>query len=221
MTTTAFITRCWKSARPDFAALAALLAGLWLALAPLVPAHADSRGAEVSQMRVEIDGDGVYLTAGVKFELSAIVEDALQKGIPMFFVAEADLLRHRWYWADQRVASVERHMRLAYQPLTRRWRLNVSPQPISDVGLGVTLNQNFDNLADALAAIQRFSHWKIADASAIEPGERYNVDFRFQLDVSQLPRPFQIGAVGEADWNISASRNQRLVLESAKPESTK
>ncbi|MBS0317254.1 MAG: DUF4390 domain-containing protein, partial [Proteobacteria bacterium] len=133
-----------------------------------------------------------------------------------FFVAEADLMRHRWYWADQRVAHVERHMRLAYQPLTRRWRLNVSPQPISDVGLGVTLNQNFDNLADALAAIQRFSHWKIADASAIEPGERYNVDFRFQLDVSQLPRPFQIGAVGEADWNISASRNQRLVLESLK-----
>jgi hypothetical protein len=216
VTTTAFITRCWRSARPDFAALVALLVGLWLLLAPLAPAHADSKGAEVSQMRIEVDGDGVYLTAAVRFELSAIVEDALQKGIPMFFVAEADLLRHRWYWTDKRVAGVQRYMRLAYQPLTRRWRLNVSPQPISDAGLGVTLNQNFDNLADALAAIQRFSHWKIADASAIEPGERYNVDFQFQLDVSQLPRPFQIGAVGEADWNISASRNQRLAPESAK-----
>jgi hypothetical protein len=39
------------------------------------------------------------------------------------------------------------------------------------------------------------------------------VDFRFRLDVSQLPRPFQIGAVGESDWTISAGHQQRLVLE--------
>ncbi len=158
----------------------------------------------------------MYLTTGVKFELSAIVEDALLKGIPMFFVAQADVLRDRWYWYDKRVSSVARHMRLAYQPLTRGWRLNVSPNVITNAGLGVTLNQNFDSLADALAAVQRISHWKIAEASDIEPDTRYNVEFRFRLDVSQLPRPFQIGAVGEADWTISASRNQRLTLENAK-----
>ena len=196
--------------------LAALLACVLLALAPLVPAHADNAPAEVSQLRLEADSDGVYLTAGVKFELSAIVEDALLKGIPMFFVVEADVFRDRWYWYDKRVASVARHMRLAYQPLTRGWRLNVSPNVITNAGLGVTLNQNFESLPDALAAIQRISHWKIAEASDIEPDGRYNVDFRFRLDVSQLPRPFQIGAVGEADWNIAASRNQRLTLESAR-----
>jgi len=31
--------------------------------------------------------------------------------------------------------------------------------------------------------------------------------------VSQLPRPFQIGAVGQADWIILAVRNQHLVIE--------
>ncbi|MEO6973982.1 MAG: DUF4390 domain-containing protein [Rhodoferax sp.] len=179
-------------------------------------AHAENAPAEVGSLRLEADADGVYLTTGVKFELSAIVEDALLKGIPMFFVAEADVLRDRWYWYDKRVASVARHMRLAYQPLTRGWRLNVSPNVITNVGLGVTLNQNFDSLADALAAVQRISHWKIAEASDIDADARYNVEFRFRLDVSQLPRPFQIGAVGQADWTISASRNQRLMLENAK-----
>lgn len=196
--------------------LAALLACVLLALAPLVPAHAENAPAEVSQLRLETDSDGVYLTAGVKFELSTIVEDALLKGIPMFFVVEADVFRDRWYWYDKRVAGVARHMRLAYQPLTRGWRLNVSPNVITNVGLGVTLNQNFESLPDALAAIQRISHWKIAEASAIEPDTRYNVEFRFRLDVSQLPRPFQIGAVGEADWNIAASRNQRLTVENSR-----
>jgi hypothetical protein len=64
--------------------------------------------------------------------------------------------------------------------------------------------------------VQHISHWKIADLSAIDPESHYNVDFRFRLDVSQLPRPFQIGAVGHADWNISALRNQRLAVESPK-----
>jgi hypothetical protein len=102
-------------------------------------------------------------------------------------------------------------MRLSYQPLTRRWRLVISSGPIGNSGLA--LGQNFDTRDEALAAIQRISHWKIAEPGDIDPESRYSVDFRFRLDVSQLPRPFQIGAVGHSDWSISASRNVRLVFE--------
>ena len=42
------------------------------------------------------------------------------------------------------------------------------------------------------------------------------VNFRFRLDISQLPRPFQIGAVGRSDWNLLVSRSQRLGAEPAK-----
>ncbi|MCJ0766111.1 DUF4390 domain-containing protein [Variovorax terrae] len=192
---------------------------LWcVCTALLLPAaaRAEAGAAEVSQLQLERTEEGVFLSAAIRFELSAIVEDALLKGIPMYFVAEAELFRDRWYWYDKKVTLASRHMRLAYQPLTRRWRLNVSPGPIGNAGLGVTFNQNFDSLADALAAIQRISRWKIADASEVDADARYNADFRFKLDVSQLPRPFQIGAVGQSDWSISASRNQRLTAESAK-----
>ncbi len=169
---------------------------------------------EISQLRVERSDEGVLLSAAVKFELPEVIDDALAKGIPMFFVAEAALLRDRWYWYDKQVASAARHMRLSYQPLTRRWRLVVSSMPIGNSGLA--LGQTFDTREEALAAIQRISHWKIADADEVEPDVRYNVDFRFRLDVSQLPRPFQIGAVGHSDWNIAAMRNQRLTVESAR-----
>ena len=54
-------------------------------------------------------------------------------------------------------------MRLSYQPLTRRWRLVVSPTPIGNSGLA--LGQTFDTREEALAAVQRISHWKIADAA--------------------------------------------------------
>ena len=189
-----------------------LLACCVLVFAPA--AWSEAPAAEISQLRLERGEEGVLLSASVKFELPAVIDDALAKGIPMFFVAEAVLFRDRWYWYDKQVAAAARHMRLSFQPLTRRWRLTVSPNPIGNSGLA--LGQTFDTREEAMAAVQRISHWKIADAADVDPELRYNVDFRFRLDVSQLPRPFQIGAVGHADWNITVMRNQRLAIESAR-----
>jgi hypothetical protein len=167
--------------------------------------------AEVTQLQVERTEEGVLLSAAVRFELPQVVEDALAKGIPMYFVAEAAIYRDRWYWYDKRVAFVSRHMRLAYQPLTRRWRLQVSATPIGHSGM--VLGQTFDTREEALAAIQRVSRWRIADPADVDPDAAHNIDFRFRLDMSQLPRPFQIGAVGQSEWIILAVRTQRLVLD--------
>lgn len=211
--TTVSITRCWTNARLRSAWERAFRAAVacW-ALIFCATVLAEPQAAEIPQLRVERGDEGVILSANVKFDLPQVVDDALAKGIPMFFTAEAVLFRDRWYWYDRQVASVARHMRLSYQPLTRRWRLVVSHTPIGNSGLA--LGQTFETREEALAAVQRISHWKIADVAEVDPDARYNVDFRFRLDVSQLPRPFQIGAVGQADWNISVMRNQRLTAES-------
>ncbi|MFN7155269.1 MAG: DUF4390 domain-containing protein [Acidovorax sp.] len=181
-----------------------------------VASAAEAVSAEVSELRLERTEDGLYLGTSMQFVLPELAEDALYKGIPMFFVAEAQVLRDRWYWSDRQVAETTRYLRLSYQPLTRRWRLNISSVPITNSGLGVTLGQNFDEYADALAAIQRISRWKIADSSVIEGDSVHMVNFRFRLDMSQLPRPFQIGAVGRSGWSLLVSRSQRLPAESAK-----
>lgn len=173
-------------------------------------------GSEVAQLRLERTADGVDLSATVRLSLPAAVEDALEKGIPMVFLAEADVMRSRWYWTDKKVASAQRHMRLAFQPLTRRWRLNVASGPIGNNSLGLALNLNFDSLQEAMDTVQRISGWKIAEAAHIEADATYWVEFRFGLDVSQLPRPFQIGAFGQSDWRVSVSATRQLGPESPK-----
>jgi hypothetical protein len=211
---TAFFTHCWKNAWPDLIGTlvcACLLAGCLPGLA-----YAQSTVTEISFLKLERADDAILLSATVNFELSAGIEDALQKGIAMIFVAEADVLRERWYWSNKKVASVQRHMRLAFQPLTRRWRLNVASGQISNLSQGLALNQYFDSSADAISAIQRLARWKIAEIPAIDPEQRHLVEFRFRLDLSQLPRPFQIGMVGQTDWNIAVSMSQPLVLEGFK-----
>lgn len=192
------------------------LPGLCLCIAMAAPGPASA--TEITQLRVERGDDGVHLSAQVRFELPAVVEDALLKGIPMFFVVEADIYRDRWYWTDPRVASAARTVRLAYQPLTRRWRVNIASGLItSSAGLRATLNQNYETLPEALSAIQRVARWKIADAAEVDPDAAHKLDFSFRLDLTQLPRPFQIGVAGQKDWNISAQVRERLKLEPATP----
>lgn len=207
---TAFITHCFKNVRLD---LIGLLACGWLLVSWPGAAHAQARVAEVGSLRVERVDDAVVLSSQVNFELSAAVEDALLKGAAIFFVAEAEVLRERWYWTNKRVAHVERHMRLTYQPLTRRWRLNVASGKITNTGLGIALSQNFDSLNDALASIKRVSRWKIAEAANLNPDYSHRLEFSFQMDASQLPRPLQIGTLGQSDWIISVATSQALVFE--------
>jgi hypothetical protein len=206
-----FFTPCCKN-KPLSIALRLLL--VWLLLsAGIARAQVTT---DITQLRLERSEDEWQLSAQLQFEIPLVVEDALLKGIPMVFVFSADVLRERWYWSDKRVLSTERQMRLAYQPLTRRWRLNVSSGPATASGAGLALNQSFDALAQAMSAIKRIAKWRVADVADLDSAAKYKLDFRFKLDLGQLPRPFQIGALGQSDWDISAGVLTPLVAESGK-----
>lgn len=207
-----FITRCWKSPLPS------LLLG-WLAAAVLgfSVAQAQAPPSDAQQLlRLERADDALWLSTQLEFELSQAVIDALYKGIPIYFVAEADVLRERWYWTNKTVATARRQFRLAYQPLTRQWRLNIISGQIVEPGLGLSLNQNFESWSEALNTVRRISRWKIADATNLAADARHIVDFRFWLDLTQLPRPLQIGTLGQSDWSVEIGREQVLAAESAK-----
>jgi len=144
--------------------------------------------------------EGLLLSYGVDLELSHSVEDALSKAVPLFFVAEVEVFRHRWYWRDERVGYAVRRWRIVFQPLTASYRVTF------DGGL----SQNYASRPEAFAAISRGVHWKVADNLQIEDGASHYAEFSFRLDTSQLPRPMQIGIGGQADWSMSVQRTQKI-----------
>jgi hypothetical protein len=180
-----------------------LMSGLALAHSVLTPpAWAQLTRPQLQQLRAERGEDGsLQVSTQLRFELSSAVQDVLARGIAVHFVAQADLYRNRWYWTDKKLSSATRQWRLAYQPLTRRWRVTTTTS-----GAGAALAQNYDSLGEALSFIQRTLRWRVADVSGLSPDADYNLDYSFRLDASQLPRPFQIGALGEADWDISLAQ---------------
>lgn len=181
---------------------------LWLALA----AHAQPVVVQEELLRTP---EAVYLTARLNLAPGPQVEDALLRGVPLYFAWKAEVIRPRWYWTNKRVASASRTLRLAYQPLTRRWRVSLSndaAEGVGGAGLQYALHQNFDSLQDALAGVGRVYRWKIADGAGVASGdpEDYRVEWSMRLDLSLLPRPFQIGVANQSEWNIE--REGVLVL---------
>ncbi len=210
MSMTVSITPCWRKAHRILEWVGRLLL-VWCLWGLMAPALA---GVELEQLRVERKDADLQLHAHLKLELGPVVEEALAKGVAVYFVAEAELMRDRWYWYDRKLAQVSRHYRLAYQPLTRLWRLQVASEPIFATGASSSIAQTFDSLQAALDVVRRQSGWKLADAADLDPDARQYVVYRFRLDMSQLPRPLQIGAGSQTDWNLSLSRQLRITPES-------
>lgn len=178
-----------------------------------VPLHARAdTPVAVQALKFERQDGALYMSAEWQFEMPAALEEALLKGITLYFVTEVDVRQERWYFYNQRVARAERHVRVFYQPLTRRWRVNVSPQPFNASGLGMSLAQSYDTLTDAMQVVRRVTPWRIANLSDVSMDAKPSVSINFKLDLMQLPRPLQIGAAGHSDWNLEFSRTQRLEL---------
>jgi hypothetical protein len=169
------------------AAFAALLLGI--AAAP--PARAD--GIEIRNAALIAGEDGYFLEAEFHIALTHTLEDALNKGVPLYFTLEFELIRPRWYWFNQKLANAHQQYRLSYNALTRHYR----------VGVG-TLYQNFATLAEALAFLNRVRLRDIAELGALAKGASYTAALRLRLDTTQLPRPFQVSAVGSREWSISS-----------------
>lgn len=173
------------------------------------PAWAQST-VQLTDQLLERGDDGVYLSATLDFALSPSLEDALSRGMPLTFVMQAEVMRERWYWYDKKVSGVDRYFRLTYQPLSRRWRLHVSSTPIQSIGLGVTLGNSYDSLADAMAVVQKINRWKVADTQVLQKDVKQRLDLRFRLDLSQLPQALQFGNQASSDWNVNFDQSFRL-----------
>jgi hypothetical protein len=175
---------------------------LWLCLGLVLLAvalPARSQGVELATLAATHEEGELRLEFAARVTLPRAAEDALLKGVPLYFVAEATLLRNRWYWRDQRVARVSRSWRVALQPLTGNWRVSLGG-----------FNQNYPSLDEALLAISRSGGWKLAERAQLDADASYYVNFSFRLDSSQLPGPMQFGLGGGSDWAVGVTRSLRV-----------
>lgn len=166
-----------------------------LLLLVFLPALAWTAEIEVREPQITLSEDGYALAADFRFDLNSRLEEAVNRGVVLYFVADFELTRERWYWLDEKLVSRSLTYRLSYHALTRQYRLSTGG-----------LHQSFETLNEALRVLRRLRNWQVIDRDEkiVVPGGTYQAAVRLRLDFNQLPRPFQISALGNKDWSLAS-----------------
>jgi hypothetical protein len=154
---------------------------------------AAAQGLQVASAEIVAGDDEYYLNADFDIALGAAVESALNRGVPLTFIVEAQLTRPRWYWFDESVIETRSQYRLSYNALTQQYRVAIG-----------TLFQNFSTLTEALQLLSRVRNRPMAEREALKKGETYEAAVRIRLDTSRLPKPFQVTALASREWSLNS-----------------
>ncbi len=159
----------------------------------LISTTVNAEGIKVKSFELEkVDNDWV-LSAAFQIELSPGLEEAVQKGVVLYFQTDFDLVRSRWYWFDEKSLMIQRQTRLSYQPLTQQYRI---------ASEGLTFSAR--TMSEALLAVGTIGGWRVIDGGQIDPNKSYSAGLRMSLDLSKLPKPFQVNALNSREWNLSS-----------------
>ncbi|MEY2718441.1 MAG: DUF4390 domain-containing protein [Betaproteobacteria bacterium] len=226
-----------SGSQPSGALNGAATTGIQVVLTPASDPVSVDQGIEVTQavLRQAPGRDDYWLSADLSVLLNPTLTDAVNRGVPLYFVLEAELLKPRWYWTDERLISKARIYRLHYHAITRQYRLqSLSASSLAPSGPGLSLTnpsswlaplgfgsgastptaqaaqtaglyQAFASLREALQAMGRVRSWPLTENIRLQAGQSYELRLRMRLDASQLPRPLQIPGISQRDWSIEGA----------------
>lgn len=186
----AFFTRC--SANRNTLAFG-LVVGFWALFAVPQPLLA-AEGVSVQSAEIRAVNAGYELDAQFVLNPNRTLEDALEKGVALHFVAELEITRPRSWWFNENIVEATRRMRIYYHLLLRRY--------VVDAGY---TTQTATTLDEALLILGRVENWQVLERGALKPGQRYAARLRLRMDASQLAKPLQMGALTSGKWGLESA----------------
>lgn len=157
-------------------------------------------------LELKTDNTHYVLNAHLKINWNERLKETLHYGIPLFFVADAQITQKRFYIWNTQIAHAQKKWQISFHPITREYRLHYGGLYQSFV--------HFENLEQALSNIK---NWKISPKNDFNFDENTTLSFRFYLDTSALPQTFQIGIWGNKEWLLDSGwifqKNLALTVE--------
>lgn len=176
---------CGKSLKSGFYTVVLLLA--------LLAQSALASDLSVRNPQLVANEDGYALSADFNINFNSRLEEAVNKGVVLYFSVDFELTRSRWYWFDEQVIRRNRTYQLSYHALTRQYRLSTG-----------ALHQSYASLDEVLRLMSRLRSWPVLDKGDVRVGQTYLAGLRMYLDLTQMPKTFQVSALANKDWNLSS-----------------
>lgn len=193
----AYFMRCFKKINLNKLSLNELSAACLLALLVLTSSLglAASSSIQIKAADLQLQDNHYTLDADVEINFDKDIEEAINKGVPLNFLLEFQIVSPRKYWFDDEVVTVTQNSTLSYHALTRQYLVNRNSH-----------QQSFETLSEAKQAAVELTDWKVADKSLLEKGEVYNAALLIRLDQTKLPKAIQVEAIGSEKWNLMSEK---------------
>lgn len=187
--TTAFSTLFWRKPRAfDHSFLRVLLLACLL-----LGTEVKAEEISVKSAAIELTDEGYQLSATFEVAFTQTIEDAINRGLALPFIIEYEVTRSRWYWLDETVVKGSSSRQISYNALTRQYRLTIG-----------SLYQNFARLEDVKQVLSSIRGIDVSGRGQLRKGTSYDVAVRMRLDVSRLPKPFQVNALASREWDMAS-----------------
>ena len=147
----------------------------------------------VRNPQLAVNDDGYSLSADLNINFNPRLEEAVNKGIVLYFAVEFELTRSRWYWFDEHIIRRNKIFQLSYHALTRQYRLSTG-----------ALHQSYATLDEVVRIMSRLRNWQVLEKGEIKSDQIYLAGLRMSLDLTQMPKTFQVSALSNKDWNLSS-----------------
>lgn len=156
---------------------------------------AQAEGIRIKSVDLAAVEQGYEINVDSEIILNATLEQALEKGIVLYFVTKFSLVDSRWYWLNDEIARGKLRIGLRYYALTRQYYLNYP-----------AFSQSFNTLEEALQALGQLHNYSLIVKSELKQDVDYIASLRIWLDLTRMPKPFQVEALGSSRWNLSSNK---------------
>ena len=186
----AFFTRYYKKLLNGFR-----LGAIFSLISVSIIAFAASSSIDIKEAELHAIDDYYALSANVEVSFDDTIEAAVNKGVPLHFLIEFQVVKPRKYWFDDEIETVTRSVVLSYHALSRQYLVTRGAH-----------QKSFESLAEAEQELMVFDDWKVLDKAQIEKNEPYNAALLVRLDQTKLPKAIQVDAISSEKWNLTSQK---------------
>jgi hypothetical protein len=178
-----------KTGRP-FKQLVAVLFGF-----ALVSPSVSAEGFQVRSADSKLVERVYMLDARIDYRFSEPTLEALQNGVPLIVLVDIEVEQVRKWWFNKTIAELQQGYLLLYHALTEKYIIN---------NLNSGVQENYDSLGSALAALGRIDDLPLLDANLVKMDEQYQVNLQTYLDLEALPAPMRPIAYISSQWRLES-----------------
>lgn len=150
---------------------------------------------QIKSAQLTAVGESYQLDADFEINFPPELEAALNKGVPLDFLLEFQLVMPRKYWFDDEIVTVSQQIRFSFHALSRQYLVTAGRH-----------QKSFATLEEAKDELAVLRNWLVVDKSHIVKGENYQASLRLRLDPASLPKALQVEALGSEKWTLVSER---------------